>query len=192
MPVSNKAKNSKVRKKSKSDPTLERTLGVFDAKGKEVEKIELDSKVFDGKVNSSLVHQAVVTFLANQRKGLAKTKTRGQVRGGGTKPWRQKGTGRARVGSIRSPIWRGGGVTFGPTKRSYYKVLPKKMKILALKSALNLKLSEKKLLVIDDLAVKSHKTKEFAKILDNLKLGDQKVNLVLEKLENDTKLSSET
>jgi len=190
MPVSNKAKNSKVRKKPRHDLIPERTLGVFDIKGKEIEKIELDSKIFDGKINSSLIHQAVVTFLANQRKGLAKTKTRGQVRGGGVKPWRQKGTGRARVGSIRSPIWRGGGVTFGPVNRSYYKVLPKKMKVLALKSALNLKLSENQLLVINNLGVKSHKTKDFAKILDNLKLGGQKVNVILEKLENEAKLSS--
>ena len=190
MSVSNKAKNSKASKKLKNDLILECTLGVFDIKGKEVGKIELDSKVFDGKVNSSLIHQAVVAFLANQRKGLAKTKTRGQVRGGGRKPWRQKGTGRARVGSIRSPIWRGGGVTFGPVNRSYHKDLPKKMKVLALKSALNLKLSENQILIIDDLEVKSHKTKDFAKILDNLKLGGQKVNVVLEKLENDTKLSS--
>lgn len=165
-------------------------IDVLDIKGKKKEPIELDSKVFDGKVNESLLHQAVVAYLANQRKGLACAKTRAQVRGGGRKPWRQKGTGRARVGSTRSPLWKGGGVTFGPKPRSYRKELPKKMKALALKSALNAKLKDKELLVLDNLEVSSHKTKDFMKIIKSLKLDDAKASFIVEKMNDNLKLSS--
>ena len=139
-------------------------LDVVNQKGKVVRTLELDQKVFDGKINMSLLHQAVVTYLANQRKGLASTKTRGEVRGGGRKPWRQKGTGRARVGSIRSPLWKGGGATFGPKPRDYSQKMPQRMKALALKSALNAKLNDKELMVIDDIKLRSHKTKECSEV----------------------------
>jgi large subunit ribosomal protein L4 len=181
--------NAKMSKKSTKKAVVNLELGVFDNRGKEVEKLKLDGQVFDGKVSQALIHQAVTAYLANQRKGLAAAKTRGQVRGGGTKPWRQKGTGRARVGSIRSPLWEGGGVTFGPSPRSYYKELPKKMKVTALKSALNAKLANAQIVILSDLTLSSHKTKEFTKIMQNLKLGGQKVRVVVEKIENNPKLA---
>jgi len=179
----------KVSKKSTKKETKSLKLSVLDVKGKEVETIELDPKVFDGVINPSLMHQAVTAYLANQRAGLASTKTRGKVRGGGAKPWRQKGTGRARVGSIRSPIWRGGGVTFGPQPRSYYKDMPKKMKAAALKSALNAKLDNEQITILDDLSLGSHKTKDLVKIVENLKLKGQKIRLVVEKIEDNSKLA---
>lgn len=166
------------------------SLPVLNTQGKEVEQIELEKRVFDGKISEALIHQAVVAYLANQRKGLASTKTRGEVRGGGIKPWRQKGTGRARVGSIRSPLWRGGGVTFGPKPHSYYKDLPQKMKTMALKSALNAKLRDKEILIISDLKLASHKTKDFFKIAKNLKLDLVKVRVVVDKLESNLKLAT--
>lgn len=165
-------------------------LPVLNTQGKEVERIELEKNVFDGKIQEALIRQAVVTYLANQRKGLASTKTRGDVSGGGRKPWRQKGTGRARVGSSRSPIWRGGGVTFGPKPRSYRRDLPQKMRILALKSALNAKFRDQEILIISEAKVDSHKTKEFYQIIKNLKLEETKIRLVVGKLEADIKLAA--
>ncbi len=165
-------------------------LKVISQQGEVIEEIELDSKIFDGKVNYALIHQAVVTYLANQRKGLASTKTRGEVRGGGAKPWRQKGTGRARVGSIRSPLWRGGGVIFGPKPRDYSKKLPQRMKNLALKSALNAKLNDDQIMIVDQIKVEEPKTKEFVKILNNLKLNGEKIRIVIEKLDQNVKLAS--
>ncbi len=165
-------------------------IGVFNTTGKEVEKIDLDAAVFDGKVNNELMHQAVTTYLANQRMGLASTKTRGEVSGAGKKPWRQKGTGRARVGSIRSPLWRGGGITFGPKPRSYRKDFPKKMKVMALKSALNAKLKDDQIVVLDKIDLKSNKTKDFFGILQKLKVDNQKVRVVVKKMEANLKLSS--
>ncbi len=184
-----KSTKKKVGKKTAVRPNS-LSLPVLSTQGKEVEKIELEKRVFDGKISEALIHQAVVTYLANQRKGLASTKTRGEVRGGGTKPWRQKGTGRARAGSIRSPLWRGGGVTFGPKPHSYYKDLPQKMKTMALKSALNAKLRDKEILVLNDLKVASHKTKDFSKIIKSLKLDRVKVRVVVEKLEPNLKLAT--
>lgn len=157
--------------------------------GKEVDKIELNPVIFDGKINQALLHQAVVAYLSNQRKGLACTKTKGEVRGGGKKPWRQKGTGRARVGSIRSPLWRGGGVTFGPKPHSYHKDLPKKMKVLALKSALNAKLKDREMVILDSLNVNFPKTKEFFKIVKNLNFKEKRIKFVAEKLESNLKLA---
>lgn len=165
-------------------------LDVLNINGEVVEKVELDSKVFDGKINSTLLHQAVVTYLANQRKGLASTKTRGEVKGGGRKPWRQKGTGRARVGSIRSPLWRGGGVVFGPKPRDYSKKLPQRMRVLALKSALNAKLRDNQMLVLDNINVNTPKTKNLFSILKNLKLINQKVRLALSRVDKNLKLAS--
>lgn len=178
------------RKKLTSKQSKDKELPIFNTEGKEVGSIKLDKDVFDGKISPSLIHQAVVTYLANKRKGLASTKTRGEVSGGGIKPWRQKGTGRARVGSIRSPLWRGGGITFGPKPHSYHKDFPKKMKILAFKSALNAKANDQEILILKDLSLDTHKTKNFYKIIGNLKLDNQKIRVVLENIENNVRLAT--
>jgi large subunit ribosomal protein L4 len=156
-------------------------LPVYNTEGKEVETIKLDKAVFDGEVNHSVIYQAVNAYRANQRKGLASTKTRGEVSGGGRKPWKQKGTGRARAGSIRSPLWRHGGVTFGPHPRDYSYELPAKIRNLALKSSLNSKVKENNLVVLDQLNLDKPKTKEAVKVFSNLKidLKNAKPNNVL-------------
>jgi large subunit ribosomal protein L4 len=149
-------------------------LPVYNQQGKVVSEIELDPVVFDGKVNQDVLYQAVLMYRANLHKGLASTKTRGEVSGGGRKPWRQKGTGRARVGSSRSPLWRKGGVVFGPgTGQVFGLSLPKRIKLTALKSSLNAKLNENNLLILDDLKIDVSKTKEAVKILSNLKLNNK-------------------
>lgn len=144
-------------------------VAVYDVEGKAIDELELNSDIFAATINESLMHQAVVMFLANQRQGTAATKNRAAVRGGGRKPWRQKGTGRARHGSIRSPIWVGGGVTFGPTPRSYRKSMPKKARRQALRSALSAKVASGNLIVLDDLQLNEPKTKQMVNILNNLK-----------------------
>ena len=130
--------------------------------------MELSEQVFGGPVNEAVLHSAVVMQMAGRRQGTASTKTRAEVRGGGRKPWRQKGTGRARVGSIRSPLWRTGGVTFGPKPRNYGYNLPKKVRRLALRSALSAKVKEGNLLVVDQLSLPEIKTKEMVKVLNAL------------------------
>lgn len=142
---------------------------VYNQEGKEVEELELPEEVFGLKLNKDLVHQAVVAQMANARAVIAHTKDRSEVRGGGKKPWRQKGTGRARHGSIRSPIWRGGGVTFGPTKeRNFSKKINKKMRQKALLMVLSSKAKDSELVVLDDLKLSSPKTKEMVGIMKNL------------------------
>ncbi len=165
-------------------------LEVYNQDGKKIKTLELDKEVFDRKVSEDLLHQAIVTFLANQRKGLANSKTKGEIRGGGRKPWRQKGTGRARVGSIRSPLWRGGGVVFGPKPRDYSKRMPKRMRILALKSALNIKLKDKEIMLVDNIEIKEAKTKVLFGILKKLKLDNIKTTLVIERIDKNIKLAS--
>lgn len=165
-------------------------LSLLDSKGKVTKDISLDEKVFGGKISLALLHQAVNTYLANTRKGQACTKTKGEKRGGGRKPWRQKGTGRARVGSIRSPLWKGGGVTFGPKPRSYNKKFPERMKGLALKSAFVLKLKDKQVILIDKLEVKGPKTKDFSKILSTYKINDKKSCFVVKQLSENLKRAS--
>jgi len=165
------------------------TLPVYNCDGKEVDTIKLDNSVFDGTINDSVVYQAINAFRANQRKGLAATKTRGEVSGGGKKPWKQKGTGRARVGSTRSPLWRHGGVVFGPHPRDFSYELPRKIKSAALKSSLNSKVKEDALFVLDELKLKSLKTKDVVGILTNLKVDFKKVKannvlLLVEKIDN--------
>jgi len=145
-------------------------IQVLDQSGKRVSEMNAPKEVFSYPVKEHLLYEAVVSFRANQRQGTASTKTRAEVKGGGRKPWRQKGTGRARAGSIRSPIWRKGGVTFGPKPRSYYYSLPKKAKKNALKSVLSMKLAEKQLLILKTLELKEPKTKDGAKLLETLKL----------------------
>lgn len=150
---------------------------VFNMSGSEVGTIDLNDDIFAVEVNTHVMHQAVVQYLANQRQGTQSALTRAEVRGGGRKPWRQKGTGRARQGSIRSPQWTGGGVVFAPKPRDYSFKLNKKVKRLALKSALSSKVNENKLIVVDKITVNA-KTKEMAKVMDSLKAN--KALLVLE------------
>jgi large subunit ribosomal protein L4 len=160
-------------------------LQVKDSEGKDKETIKLDEAIFNAKMLPSSVYQVVNAWRANQRKGLASTKTRGEVSGGGKKPWKQKGTGRARVGSIRSPLWRHGGVIFGPHPRDFGFRIPKKMKALALKFALSAKVKENNFIVVDDLAIKEPKTKELVNILANLSISreSKRVLVVLDKIE---------
>lgn len=143
-------------------------VDVLDMKGKKVKDIELNENVFGVDVNDIVVHTALVNYLANQRQGTSSTKTRAEVRGGGRKPWRQKGTGRARQGSIRAPQWMKGGIALGPKPRSYKYAIPKKMRKLALKSVLTSKVEDKELIVVDKLELKEIKTKEMVKVLNNL------------------------
>lgn len=143
---------------------------VFNISGSEVGTIDLNDSIFAVEVNTHVMHQAVVQYLANQRQGTQSALTRAEVRGGGRKPWRQKGTGRARQGSIRSPQWTGGGVVFAPKPRDYSFKLNKKVKRLALKSALTTKVNDGKLVVVDELNVNA-KTKEMAAALNNLKVN---------------------
>ena len=143
---------------------------VFDNSGKQVKEISAPSEIFDTPPNEHLVYEAVVNYRANQRQGTASTKTRAMVRGGGRKPWRQKGTGRARAGSTRSPLWRSGGTTFGPRPRDYSYRMPRKAKRLALKSALAAKLADKQLMILDLPEFAEPKTKEGAKLVKNLNL----------------------
>ena len=145
------------------------SVSVYNKEGKEVEKIDLNDSVFAAPVNEHLVHMAVVLQLANKRQGTQKAKTRSEVRGGGRKPWRQKGTGHARQGSIRAPQWTGGGVVFAPVPRDYSFKMNKKEKAAAMKSVLSSKVNEEKLIVVDSLDMEVPKTKEMKQILSNLK-----------------------
>ena len=169
------------------------TLPVYNSEGKEIDTIKLNATVFDGSQNSDCLHQVIEGYKANQRKGLAATKTRGEVSGGGKKPWKQKGTGRARVGSTRSPLWRHGGVTFGPHPRNFTYQVPAKMKATALKTSLNLRLKENNFLVLDEFKITEAKTKLAVDVLSNLKLfstknkKDTKVLFLTNKLDSSLK-----
>ncbi|GBF31890.1 LSU ribosomal protein L4p [Desulfocucumis palustris] len=153
-------------------------VALYNISGDQVGEIELNDSVFGVPVHRSVMHDAVVAYLAGLRRGTHDTKTRAEVSGGGKKPWRQKGTGRARHGSIRSPIWRGGGIVFGPHPRDYSIRLPKKVRRLAIKSALSSKVEEGNILVLDDLKMEQPKTREMARILNNLKI-DKKALVVI-------------
>ena len=141
---------------------------IYNQEGKEVGKADLPAEVFDVKMNQDLVHQVMVAQMANARQVLAHTKDRSEVRGGGVKPWRQKGTGRARHGSIRSPIWKGGGVTFGPQPRDYSYSINRKAKKVALQSAILSKLQDSEVVLIDKLEFDSPSTKKMANLLKSL------------------------
>ena len=161
-------------------------VSVLNMEGKEVGSMELNDAVFGVEINEHLVHQAVVLQLANNRQGTQKAKTRSEVSGGGRKPWRQKGTGHARQGSIRAPQWTGGGVVFAPVPRDYSFKMNKKEKRAALKSVLTSKVQENKFIVLDELKLAEVKTKEMKKVLDNLKvnnalviIGDDSENVAL-------------
>ena len=160
-------------------------VSVYNMEGKEVGKMDLNDAVFGVEINEHLVHMAVVQTLANKRQGTQKAKTRSEVSGGGRKPWRQKGTGHARQGSIRAPQWKGGGVVFAPVPRDYSFKLNKKEKRVALKSVLTSRVQENKLIVLDELKLDEIKTKNFKQIMDNLKvekamvvLGAQDANVI--------------
>lgn len=155
-----------------------------------VGKMNLSDDVFDIHTKEGVVHSAVVNFLANQRQGTHSTKTKGLVSGGGKKPWKQKGTGRARAGSIRSPLWRTGGIVFGPQPRDYSYKLPKKVKRLALMTAFYRKLADGEVVVIDNFAIEKPKTKEMKEILKNLGLAGKSILIVLSEKDNSVVLSA--
>lgn len=146
------------------------TVEILNSEGEQVGKLELDAEIFAAEMNKNLLFTVAQKMQAARRRGTASTKTRSEVRGGGRKPWRQKGTGRARHGSIRSPIWVGGGITFGPKPRSYRYPLPKKMRRAALRAALTAKLEGGRLLVLDALKMAKPKTREIVRILGNLQV----------------------
>jgi len=161
---------------------------IFNIEGKEVGTLELNDAVFGVEINNHLVHMAVVQQLANKRQGTQSAKTRAEVRGGGKKPWRQKGTGHARQGSTRAPQWKGGGVIFAPKPRDYSFKMNKKEKALAIKSALTSRVNETKFFVIDDLSFDEIKTKKMKAVLESLKL--QKALIILDKKNDNVALSA--
>ncbi|NLL70010.1 MAG: 50S ribosomal protein L4 [Epulopiscium sp.] len=163
-------------------------VAVYNMSGQQVGEIELNDAVFGVEVNEPVLHSAVVQYLANNRQGTQSAKTRAEVRGGGRKPWRQKGTGRARQGSIRSPQWVGGGVVFAPKPRDYSFKLNKKVKRLALKSALSSRVQLNKIVVLDELKFDEIKTKNMKNVLDQLKLN--KALIVLDQKDTNVMLSA--
>ncbi|MFT5169907.1 MAG: large subunit ribosomal protein L4 [Lysobacterales bacterium] len=146
-------------------------LVVLDIKGKEKEKIDLSDDIYGGHVNQDVIHQAIVKYQASLRQGNASTKERGEVSGGGRKPYKQKGTGRARAGSTRSPLWKGGGVTFGPRPRDFGYSIPQKIKTAALREVVKSKISDQDFVCIDEIKGELSKTKEFVQILADLNLN---------------------
>jgi len=159
-------------------------IDVYDVNGKKVKDLELSEKVFGIEPNENVVHSVVVNYLANQRQGTQSTKTRAEVSGGGKKPWRQKGTGRARQGSIRAPQWVKGGIALGPKPRSYKYTVNKKERRLAIKSLLSSKVLEKELTVVDKLEIKEIKTKTMVKALADLKVEGKTLIVLADKNEN--------
>jgi large subunit ribosomal protein L4 len=152
--------------------------------------VKLPADPFDGLVHESAMHQAVKVFMANQRQGTVQTKTRGYVSGGNQKPWRQKGTGRARQGSTRSPLWPGGGTMFGPHPREYRQAIPKKLRQLARRSALNARAQEQALTIIAPLAFEEPKTKKMAELIRNMGLDGHKVLVLTSELKSNVVLSA--
>ena len=153
-------------------------VDVVNIEGKKVKSVELPAAIFEAPINSSLMHQAYVRQMANARLGTHKTKNRSEVSGGGRKPWRQKGTGRARQGSIRSPQWVGGGGVHTPRPRDYSQKMPRKMRRAALRSALSVKASDKEIIILDEFTISEPKTKEMAKIMNTL-VGDSSALVVI-------------
>jgi len=156
-------------------------VDVYDINGKKVSDVELNENVFGIEPNENIVHEVLINYLANQRQGTQSTKTRAEVRGGGRKPWRQKGTGRARQGSIRAPQWIKGGIALGPKPRSYKYTLNKKEKRLAIRSVLSSKVLEKELTVVDKLELKEIKTKSMVKAFADLKISGKTLVVLPEK-----------
>ena len=159
-------------------------VALYDINGSQVGDIELNDAIFGIEMNNHAMYEAVKNYLANQRQGTQSAKTRAEVRGGGRKPWRQKGTGRARQGSIRAPQWKGGGVVFAPKPRDYSYSIPKKVKRLALKSALTSKVVDNEIIVLDSLTLEQAKTKEMVKVLSNLKANKKSLIVIPERDEN--------
>ncbi len=159
-------------------------VALYNVSGAQVGEIELSDAIFGQEVNTWVMHEVVKNYLANQRQGTQNTKTRSEVRGGGIKPWRQKGTGRARQGSIRAPQWTGGGVALGPKPRSYKYTLNKKVRRLALKSALSAKVDGSALIVVDDFGFDQIKTKQVADMLSALNATGRTLIITPEKQEN--------
>lgn len=162
-------------------------VDVYNMNGEVVGNTELSDKVFGVEVNKNVLHIAVVNQLANKRQGTQSTKTKSEVRGGGRKPWRQKGTGRARHGSIRSAQWVKGGIALGPKPRSYSYTLPKKLKRIAMKSALTSKVIDNEIIVLDELNLDAIKTKQMVNVLNNLKVDSSALIVLSDKNENVTK-----
>ena len=159
-------------------------VSVYNVEGKKVSDIDLKEEIFGIEPNEAIIHSVLVNYLANQRQGTQSTKTRAEVRGGGRKPWRQKGTGRARQGSIRAPQWIKGGIALGPKPRSYTYKVNKKEKQLAIRSLLSSKVLENELTVVEKLEMKEAKTKEMVKTLSNLKVEGKTLIIVADKNEN--------
>ncbi len=157
---------------------------VYNMAGEIVDKVELAEDIFAVEINPPVMHQALARQQANARQGTADTKRRGEVSGGGSKPWRQKGTGRARQGSTRSPLWKGGGIVFGPHPRKYTQAMPRQARQLALKSALTAKAVEQRLIVVDELRVSAPKTKEMVAILEQLAIPSSALILLAERDED--------
>lgn len=163
---------------------------LLDSNGKESGTVELSEKIFNRKINKTLLWEAVNALRDNDRQGHASTKTRAEVRGGGKKPWRQKGIGWARHGSIRSPIWKGGGVSHGPKPRDYSSSIPKKKKLGALLVSLSVKAQENRILVIDDIALDAPKTKNFARLLKEMKVEKNRTLVAVDEVNRNILLAS--
>ena len=172
-----------------TETTTTLDAAAFTALGTPRDRVHLPESLFDGTVNVPVMHRAVKAYLANQREGNAATKTRGFVTGGNQKPWRQKGTGRARQGSIRSPLWPGGGTIFGPQPRSYDEQVPRKMRLLARKSALNARARENAIFVIDRFGYDAPKTRQLVDLLERLDVAGQKVLVLTDGLKPNVYLS---
>jgi len=164
-------------------------LQVKNIDGTNSSKIEVDNSVFGIEPNDKVVHQTILAELTNRRHGTHSAKSRGMVKGGGRKPWRQKGRGVARAGTIRSPLWKGGGVVFGPEPHKYTKKVPKKVRRLARKSVLSFKMANNEIVVVEELQVAQPKTKEFVRILDALGIADKKVKVLIGALDDNLFLS---
>ena len=167
---------------------MKKSVDVFNVKGEKIEALNLNPEVFENEINEKAINDAIILTLACQRQGTKKVKTRAEVSGGGVKPWRQKGTGRARAGSIRSNIFRHGGVALGPVPQDFSKKMNKKVAKMALKSAITSKLED--LVVVEDIKLVTPKTKEVLNILDNLKLLNEKVLIVVPELDENMILAS--
>ena len=159
-------------------------VALYNVSGQQIGDIELSENVFGVEVNQHVLYEVVKNQLANKRQGTQAAKTRSEVRGGGRKPWRQKGTGRARAGSIRSPLWTGGGITFAPKPRDYSYRLPKKVRRLGMKSALSSKVVDNNIIVLDELKLQQPKTKDMVNILNNIKSNKKALIVMAEKDEN--------
>ncbi len=156
-------------------------MNVHSIEGEKIGEIKLKDDLFNAKINKHIVHQIVKRYLAEKRRGTASTKGRSEVRGGGKKPWKQKGTGRARAGTIRSPIWVGGGVIFGPENRNYGYSIPRKMRLVALKSVLSDKAKNNDIIILDKIELKNGKTKDITSLFEKLNIDSNKTIIVIDK-----------